>query len=64
MIVYKLNQSINSSKLIKDIQSLINKEIKKSSKEYLLVIKIQEVSYDDTSCIPKLLDNTKTGTAG
>lgn len=56
MLVYKLDKQIDSGKFITEIQSLVNKSIK-DNKEYLLVIKIQEVSYDDTSCIPKLLNN-------
>lgn len=60
MLVYKLNQQIDGNKLLNDIQKYIHKNIKQNV-ESLLVIKIQEISYNDDNAIPKIeyknLDN-------
>lgn len=53
MLAYKLNQNIDGEKLLKDIQKLILKNIG-PDKEYLLVVKVQEINYDDNLSIPKL----------
>lgn len=62
MLAYKLSNNINTDSLLRDIQDLVNKSIK-PNKEYLMVIRIQEISYDDDEAIPKLeyhnLDQTQ-----
>lgn len=60
MLAYKLNQQIDGNKLLQTIQKYISKNVK-NDKEYLLVIKIQEISYSSDEHIAKLeyknLDN-------
>lgn len=53
MLAYKLNQQINGEKLLKDIQKLIISNITQNA-EYLLIIKVQEISNDDNTMIPRL----------
>jgi hypothetical protein len=53
MLNYKLDKKIDGSKLIQDIQELINKVSDKTN-EYLLHIEIKKISYDDTTMILKL----------
>lgn len=53
MLSYKLNQQIDGNRLLKDIQKLITKETSQD-KEYLLVIRIQEINYNNHAAIPKL----------
>lgn len=57
MLAYQLDKQLSGEKILTDIQQLIHKNITDNKKDMLLVIKIQEVSYEDTSCIPKLLYN-------
>lgn len=54
MLAYKLNQNIDGEKLLKSIQQLVQKSVVDQSKEYLLVIKIENIAYDENSAIPKL----------
>lgn len=60
MLAYKLNQQIDGNKLLQTIQKYISQNVK-NDKEYLLVIKIQEISYSSDDHIAKLeyknLDN-------
>ena len=53
MLAYKLNSQIDGGKLLQDIQKLVSKEVQKH-KEYVLVIKIQEIVYNEDSSIPKI----------
>lgn len=59
MIAYKLNQNIDGNRLINDIQKLIQSTIEQN-KEYLLVIRIQEINYNDDASIPKLTNELKS----
>lgn len=54
MLVYKLNQNIDAQKLIEQIQKLIQKTVSGPNEDFLLTIKIQEISYNDDSSILKL----------
>jgi hypothetical protein len=54
VLAYKLNQNIDGEKLLKSIQQLVQKSVVDQSKEYLLVIKIENIAYDENSAIPKL----------
>jgi len=53
MLAYKLSNNIDGNKLINDIQKLITKSVT-SDKEYLLVIKVISIDYNDDAAIPKL----------
>lgn len=53
MLVYKLNQQIDGTKLIQNIEKEVQKSIS-PNKEYLLIIKVQEIVYNDDSSIPKI----------
>lgn len=53
MLAYKLNQQINTEKLLQSIQKMVHKDADQN-KEYLLIIKLQEISYNDDTSIPKL----------
>lgn len=53
MLAYKLSNNIDGNKLISDIQKLITKSVT-LDKEYLLVIKIVSIDYNDDAAIPKL----------
>lgn len=53
MLVYKLNENIDGGKLLNDIQNFVTKNVR-PGKELLLVIKIQEISYNTDEHIPKL----------
>lgn len=53
MLAYKLSNNIDGNKLISDIQKLITKSVT-PDKEYLLVIKIVSIDYNDDAAIPKL----------
>lgn len=53
MLAYKLSNNIDGNKLISDIQKLITKSVT-PDKEYLLVIKIVSIDYNDDTAIPKL----------
>lgn len=59
MLAYKLNQNIDSNRLIHDIQKLVTKSVG-PNKEYLLVIRIQEINYNDDASIPKLTHELKS----
>lgn len=55
MIAYKLNQNIEAQKLLQDIQKLIQQNIKDQNPEnFLLVVRVQQINYNDDSSIPKL----------
>lgn len=54
MLVYKLNQNIDSQRLIEQIQQLVQKKVNSPDKEFLLVIDVKEISYSDDSSIPKI----------
>lgn len=54
MLAYKLNQNINGEKLLQAIQQLVHKTATDQNKEYLLIIKLQEICYNDDTGIPKL----------
>ncbi len=54
MLAYKLNSQIDGEKLLKSIQQLVQKSVVDQSKEYLLIIKIENIAYDENSAIPKL----------
>lgn len=54
MLAYKLNQNINGEKLLQSIQKLVHKTATDPNKEYLLIIKLQEICYNDDASIPKL----------
>lgn len=54
MLAYKLNQQIDGEKLLKSIQQLVQKSVVDPNKEYVLIIKIENIAYDDNSAIPKL----------
>ena len=53
MLAYTLDKPIDGNKLLVDIQNLIQKQ-SGSGIQMVLVIKLQEVSYDNTSHILKL----------
>lgn len=53
VLAYKLNQQINTEKLLQSIQKMVHKDADQN-KEYLLIIKLQEISYNDDTSIPKL----------
>lgn len=61
MLAYKLNQPIDGNKLLNDIQKFVSSNVS-GDKESLLVIRIQEINYNDDNAIPKLdykpLENT------
>jgi hypothetical protein len=55
MIAYKLDKDINGQELLSSIQNLINKSRENNSlADSILIIKIANISHDDTSMIPKL----------
>jgi hypothetical protein len=56
MLAYKLNinHQIDGNRLLQNIQELIQKSVVDADKEYILVIKVQNIGYDDNSAIPKL----------
>lgn len=54
MLSYKLNQNIDTNKLIENIQKLVHKKANDPEKEFLLVIDVKEIAYSDDSSIPKL----------
>lgn len=54
MLAYKLDSNIDGNKLLNDIQKLIHKSNLTPDKEYLLIIKIVSIDYNDTAAIPKL----------
>lgn len=56
MIAYVLNNNIDSQKLIRDIQELINKTLSNDPNQngHILKIEIKPISRDDTAMIPKL----------
>jgi hypothetical protein len=54
ILAYKLREQINGDTLLKNIQQLIQKSIVDQSKEYLLIIKVDSIDYDENSCIPKI----------
>jgi hypothetical protein len=54
VLAYKLNSQIDGEKLLKSIQQLVQKSVVDQSKEYLLIIKIENIAYDENSAIPKL----------
>jgi len=53
MLAYSLSENINGEKLLKDIQSLVQKTVV-PNKRYVLTIKINEIDYENDSLIPKL----------
>ena len=53
MLVYKLNQQIDGNRLLNDIQKFVSKNIQ-PDKESLLVIRIQEINYNNDGAIPKI----------
>ena len=53
MLAYALDKPIDGNKLLQDIQNLIQKE-SGSGDSMVLVVKLQKVSYESTSHIPKL----------
>lgn len=55
MIAFKLNQNIDAQKLLGSIQKLVSKyAVDKNPENLLLVIQIQEISYNDDTSIPKI----------
>lgn len=53
MLAYSLSENINGEKLLKDIQSLVQKTVV-PNKRYVLTIKVNEIDYENDSLIPKL----------
>lgn len=53
MLCYKLNQNISGEKILQDIQKLVLKQ-QDNSKEYLLIIKVQEIGFTNDNHIPKI----------
>lgn len=61
MIAYKLDKDINGQELLNSIQNLINKSRENNSlADSILIIKIVNISHDDTSMIPKLKHKEST----
>lgn len=54
MLAYVLNKTINSKKILEDIQNLINNFPKKPSDSLVLTIKLVKIEQDTSSFIPKL----------
>lgn len=55
MIVYKLDKQINSQKILKDIQNLVQKFIQQEpNKIPILIIDIKTVTTEDINLIPKI----------
>jgi hypothetical protein len=58
MLAYVLRDNIDGSKLIKDIQDLINSTLKNNNNlTHILKIDIVSIISDDTNIIPKLTHN-------
>jgi hypothetical protein len=58
MLAYVLRDNIDGSKLIKDIQDLINSTLKNNNNlTHILKIDILSIISDDTNIIPKLTHN-------
>jgi len=55
-IAYSLTQDISCEKLCKDLQKLIEKELKNNTdmSQKVLIINLVDVSYTNTDVIPKL----------
>lgn len=54
MLAIKLNKNIDAEKLLNGIQKLVNSSIQSSEKEYMLVVRVQEIVYNDDTSIPKI----------
>jgi len=54
MLALKLNQNIDAQKLLNSIQKLVTSCVKSPDKEYVLVVRVQEINSNDDSSIPKL----------
>ena len=55
MVVYKLDKSIDTQRLISDIQKLVTQFSSDNPNDTpLLVISVKKITHDDTSLIPKL----------
>jgi hypothetical protein len=59
MLAYSLNHDIDSNKLLHDIQNLVSKTIS-PDKQFVLVVRVQEVTLDNTSLIPKIEYNSES----
>ena len=53
MLAYVLNKPIDATKVFEDISNLITKQAQ-PDRNYVLVIKLQEISIDNTDLIPKI----------
>jgi hypothetical protein len=53
MLAYSLNKNIDAQKVFEDITNLINKTVE-PNKNYVLVIRLQEINLDNHDLIPKI----------
>jgi hypothetical protein len=54
MLAYVLNKTIDSQKILADIQNLINNFPKEPSDSLVLTIKLVKIEQDTSSFIPKI----------